>query len=1432
MTSITIALLPIAPAIISFVQDPSDDSVPYPPPTSWMRRYAWMRKWVRIKYYKVIKSIFSPIVNQVYLPYLGFIQKLTRTEMEACLDLQSERQYLQSALRLRIKVMQQLRRRRPPSSDQRSIRKLQGLPSRLKRRIIANAALAMSSSTTHRNLPARFDTDSMPIGMDNRCSACISDREEHFEDLRPTRSVIRGFGNTKHADIMVGTLVWKVLDDDGKEHTFRIPKSYYVPQAGMRLFSPQHVDRCLRDQRRGSLSETSNSVECVMRWGENEEFTKTIPLDHQTNVFTFDLAPGFSNYFAYCTECNIDDQQDLVEPLAQPATMVSDDENDERESPPTYHREGESSPGVSSNDDDIRPAPTIPEVSPFDLDRLNDRDPGPAIIEEEEDTQKVNHAAQFLKYHHKFNHCSPKKIQEMAKQGQLPKYLATCDVPICSACQFGKATRRKWRDKTRKNRRQVVPPSRPGQVVSVDMMVAGVPGLIPQSAGFLTKKRYTVATVFVDHFSNYSYVHFQKGTTVEETLEAKEAFERLAATHGVSIRNYHADNGTFAARGWIEACHQKRQGITFAGVNAHHQNGRAEARIKHLQDMARTSMIHAAKRWPEAINSHLWPYAVRLANLANNATPWLSDPKKRSPEEMFSGSKVDTNPKHWHHFGCPVFVLDKNMQVGERPKGGKWIDRSRIGIYLGPSPQHSRSVALVLNITTGRVAPEFHITVDSKFHSVKNSTRQERPKVEWMEAAHFTDKEMEKTKKAKSGESQREVRSQGQPPNNQPTQDLPPRESEQLPIEVPEGAPNPPTIDQGQGQQEPDPPAPAPAPEPEPSPAEEPAPAPEADPPRVEQTPLRRSRRQKKNPVRLIEAMNAEIESLDVPFELFALQAMFPNEVEDPIDIFALKASNDPDTMYHHEAMKEPDAKRFMEAMEKEVTDQIDDGVLELIRISDLPKNARLLPAVWQMKRKRDIKTREILKWKARMNIDGSRMVKNRDYDLTYAPVASWGVIKLLLALSLIHNWHTVQLDYVLAFTQAPVERELYMKLPKGITIDGVEDPEGWCFKLHKNTYGQKQAGRVWNQYLKKKLEECGFEQSRVDESVFFKGKMIYVLYTDDSIIAGPDKSEIDATIALMKTKLKLTEEGDLNDFLGVNIERKDGGFWLTQPHLINQILEALRLKKKGEPISKHSKSRSTPMISTKILQKETDSPPFDNHFNYRSVIGKIAYLEKGTRPELAYACHQCSRYSSDPRKVHGEAVKRIGRYLLGTADKGMFIKPDLSRSFEVHVDADFCGNWDRRYGHEPDSARSRHGYVITYAGVPIVHKSQLQTEIALSTTESEYTGLSYALREAIPLMELLKEMKERDFGVLDHSPKVHCRVFEDNSGALEIASVHKFRPRTKHIATKLHHFRSYVTTGEISIHAIDTNNQPADIFTKPLAEDLFIQHRKWLLGW
>ena len=132
--------------------------------------------------------------------------------------------------------------------------------------------------------------------------------------------------------------------------------------------------------------------------------------------------------------------------------------------------------------------------------------------------------------------------------------------------------------------------------------------------------------------------------------------------------------------------------------------------------------------------------------------------------------------------------------------------------------------------------------------------------------------------------------------------------------------------------------------------------------------------------------------------EIFCYEAMYPEadaDIQDPL--LAYKAVSDPDTMYLHQALKEDDKDEFIKAMRKEIHDQSENGNFSVIHKSQVPEVKNALPVVWQMKRKRDIRTREIKKYKARLNIDGSRMKPGRDYSETYALVASWRSVQLLL---------------------------------------------------------------------------------------------------------------------------------------------------------------------------------------------------------------------------------------------------------------------------------------------------------------------------------------------------------------------------------------------------------------------------------------------------
>jgi hypothetical protein len=185
----------------------------------------------------------------------------------------------------------------------------------------------------------------------------------------------------------------------------------------------------------------------------------------------------------------------------------------------------------------------------------------------------------------------------------------------------------------------------------------------------------------------------------------------------------------------MAAIKESGQTITFCGVNAHFQNAVVKRRIKTLHDQARTMLIHAQYWWRKAIDAHLWPYALRVANEVHNSTATLGREDLKSPFELFAKSEVNLNLNHFQPFGCPVFVLDSKMQAGQ--KLPKWEVRSRMGVYLGMSMQHSRSVALILNLKTGHVSPQFHVTFDPKFETVRQSLGKLSPPSEWQKICGF-----------------------------------------------------------------------------------------------------------------------------------------------------------------------------------------------------------------------------------------------------------------------------------------------------------------------------------------------------------------------------------------------------------------------------------------------------------------------------------------------------------------------------------------------------------------------------------------------------------------------------------------------------------------------------------------------------------------------
>ena len=323
-----------------------------------------------------------------------------------------------------------------------------------------------------------------------------------------------------------------------------------------------------------------------------------------------------------------------------------------------------------------------------------------------------------LYWHHRLR-CAPlRTLHRLTRRGLLPKAILRVRVaPLCASCAFATAHRRGWRTKT--NKPSTIRKShqtRPGDGTSCDHIISQQSGSIPQTSGKLTHQRFWGSILYADHSSDLLFNHLVTGTTSAATLASKHAYERVAREHGVTVKAYHADNLRFNDNNFRGDCVKAGQKLTFCGVGAHHQNSVAESKIKEVCYGARTILLHAKRRWPTVISSVLWPYAIQAIVERHNHL--ALNEEGLSPLERFSGISEDHLPTEFHTFGCPVFILNAANQSGNIGTP-KWEPRSHTGIYLGHSPCHAGSVALVLNLRTGLVSPQSHLIFDDEFSTVK-----------------------------------------------------------------------------------------------------------------------------------------------------------------------------------------------------------------------------------------------------------------------------------------------------------------------------------------------------------------------------------------------------------------------------------------------------------------------------------------------------------------------------------------------------------------------------------------------------------------------------------------------------------------------------------------------------------------------------------------
>ena len=541
--------------------------------------------------------------------------------------------------------------------------------------------------------------------------------------------------------------------------------------------------------------------------------------------------------------------------------------------------------------------------------------------------------------------------------------------------------------------------------------------------------------------------------------------------------------------------------------------------------------------------------------------------------------------------------------------------------------------------------------------------------------------------------------------------------------------------------------------------------------------------------------------------------------------VFKAANKKNPDILSYDEVLNDYDnLQSWLAAALKEIK-QLEDKKVWVECRKDEANGQQIVPCTWVFRYKRN-PAGEILKCKARICLRGDLMIDDSD---SYAPVVMWSTIRFFLIMALHLCWCTISVDWVNAFPQAVLDKPVFMQTPRGFMNRYGQDG---CLKLLRSLYGSKFAPKNWYTYLRKALLKLGLRECPFDKCLFHRPGLLMILYVDDAGIAAPKREDVEQFVEELRNEgFDLEIEGDFTEYLGIGIEElEDGSRHMSQKGLIEKIIKNTKMT--------DCNPNWTP--STQVpLGSDADGEPFDQvDFNYASIVGMLLYVSNNTRPDITFAVSQVARFSAAPKVSHARAIKTIVRYLARNPGKGLIIRLNGQYNLQCWVDADFAGLFGREKDVDPKSVKSRYGYVITFGGVPLVWKSQLISEICMSTTHAEYVGLTNAMRTLIPIRGLIVDTLKQMDVTLHHRPEMICEVFEDNQSAYLLATKQQLSVRTKYFCVKYHFFWQYVyheeknPSGWLKVHKCATDLMNADYLTKGLVRVKFESNRKRVQGW
>ncbi|GJU09281.1 putative ribonuclease H-like domain-containing protein [Tanacetum coccineum] len=392
----------------------------------------------------------------------------------------------------------------------------------------------------------------------------------------------------------------------------------------------------------------------------------------------------------------------------------------------------------------------------------------------------------------------------------------------------------------------------------------------------------------------------------------------------------------------------------------------------------------------------------------------------------------------------------------------------------------------------------------------------------------------------------------------------------------------------------------------------------------------------------------------------------------------------------------------WVEAMQEEL---LQFKLQQVWILVDLPIRKRAIGTKWVFKTKKDERG-IMIRNKARLVAHGHRQEEGIDYEEVFAPVARIEAIRLFLAYASFMGFLVYQMDVKSAFLYGTIEEEVYVTQPLGF-----KDPDhpDKVYMVVKALYGLHQAPRAWYETLANYLLGNGFKRGKIDQTLFIKkqkGDILLVqVYVDDIIFGSTNKDLCTGFEKLMKDKFQMSSMGELTFFLGLQVQQKEDGIFISQDKYVAEILKKFNYT--------DVKSASTPVDLEKPLVKDGDADDVDVHL-YRSMIGSLMYLT-ASRPDIMFAVCACARFQVTPKTSHLLAVKRIFRYLKGKPTLGLWYSRDSPFELVAYIDSD--------YARETQDRKSTTGGYQFLGNRLISWQCKKQIVVATSTTKVEYVA-------------------------------------------------------------------------------------------------------------